>query len=110
VPLCHEVQALWWKAGDEDHWWQSGMIRIQGSHAVWNCRELSGIFKCHFQTSCNVGNLNKVVEMSWNVWNFDTMTHLHHCFRLQTMFSSQLRIAVMFGLCGFSTVFLVICH
>jgi hypothetical protein len=36
--------------------------------------ELSGIFKCHFQTSDNVGNLDKVVEMSWNVWNFDTMT------------------------------------
>jgi hypothetical protein len=36
--------------------------------------ELSGIFKCHFQTSDNVGNLDKVVEMSWNVWNLDTMT------------------------------------
>jgi hypothetical protein len=38
-------------------------LECQGSHAVWNCRELSGIFKCHFQTS-NVGNLDKVVEMS----------------------------------------------
>jgi hypothetical protein len=47
---------------------------LQGSHAVWNCLEMSGIFKCHFQTSYNVGNLDKVVEMSWNVWNFDTMT------------------------------------
>jgi hypothetical protein len=26
--------------------------------------EMSGILKCHFQTSYNVGNLDKVVEMS----------------------------------------------
>jgi hypothetical protein len=51
-------------------------------HAVWNCLEMSGIFKCQFRRLTN-----ELIEL----------------------------IAVMFGrdqalLCGFSTVFLVICY
>jgi hypothetical protein len=61
--------------------------------------ELSGIFKCHFQTSYNVGNLDTVVEMSWNVWNFDTMTCETRMADSVLGYKrwSQLRIA-MFGL------------